>query len=93
MHTLHTGDLAYFDSFAGMIPCRVLKIASNRGAPHTAIASTAFAITIRLTFRTRFTRYGYKPNAVFIASGINVIPRACYRARSGKIRPYNVEAL
>lgn len=42
MHTLKTGILAYFDTFAGMIPCKVLQITGRPG-----IASSAQSVNMK----------------------------------------------
>lgn len=78
--TLRTGSKAYYDSFAGLLPCVVTGITGTSG-----LASTAQ----RVTFRVQQTRNGYKWGEVIEASGLHVLPRKA--ARSGKIQPYIVE--
>lgn len=35
METLRTGDLAYFDSFCGLIPCKVLRMQGISGGANS----------------------------------------------------------
>lgn len=78
--TLKTGTKAYYDSFAGLLPCVVTRITGTSG-----LASTAQ----RVTFKVMQTCNGYKYGEVIESSGLHVVPRKA--ARSGKIRPYFVE--
>lgn len=82
--TLRTGQLAYYDSFAGLIPCRVLTITGRPG-----IASTAQNVTVRLTG----ARGAYRRGETIHTTGIHAVPRGAVRQVQGnaRIRPYKVE--
>lgn len=80
MLTLKIGDLAYFDSFSGMIPCKVLGITGRSG-----IASTAQVVAFKLTA----CRGAYKAGEQLECSGLHVVPRKA--VRGNRIRAYQVE--
>lgn len=85
--TLRTGDLAYLDTFAGFIPCKVL---SNSGAS-TEVATHLSNVTVRLTAARRDWRRGDVVNNTARA----VVPRCAIRgmySREPEILPYAVEA-
>ena len=79
--SLTTGCLAYFDSFAGLVPCWIMSITGPIGAP-----STAQRVTVKFTAK----RGPYKRGEVYETSGLHVCPRGA--ARFGKhvttIRPF-----
>lgn len=62
------GDLAYFDSFAGLVPVKVLRIAED---------GTVFA---KVTAR----RDAYWPGQVVTAKPIHMVPRKHVVTRSGQ---------
>lgn len=78
---LRKGDLALFDTFSGMIPCRVLDI---KGTP--GLASTAQVVTIALTA----TRGAYKRGERVESTGLHVCPRRSVTVNQ-YIRQYTVE--
>ena len=79
--SLTTGCLAYFDSFAGLVPCWIMSIAGPLGTP-----STAQRVTVKFTAK----RGPYKRGEIHETSGLHILPRGA--ARFGKhstaIRPY-----
>ena len=79
--TLAVGNLAYFDSFAGMVPCWIMTIVGPSGVP-----STSQRITIKFTAK----RGPYKRGETLETFGLHVCPRGA--AKFGKhgttIRPY-----
>jgi hypothetical protein len=81
MHELTTGCLAYYDTFAGLVPCWIVSINGPIGTP-----STAQTVTIKLTAR----RGAYKRGEVLETNGLHVCPRGALRR--GKyhttIKPY-----
>lgn len=86
--TLKTGELAYFDSFAGPVPCKVVSIASSRVAdfrPGSWQDVKAVCTADRGTYRKGETLQG---------QGLHFFPRKALRKRSGQFRiwPYRVEA-
>ena len=81
MNTLRTGDLAYYDSFTGLIPCKVLSIHGSSG-----VASTAQRVEVRLTAK----RGGYDIGERVTTAGLHVVPRNSAN-RSRRIPPYLVE--
>ncbi len=56
---LAEGDLAYLDSFAGLVPCKVIKVDSPR---HAQVQVTA-------------ARPGYRPGDVIKGTVNNIVPR------------------
>lgn len=85
MATLKTGCLAYLDSFAGLVPCKVESIKRQAdGLIHT----------VQATVRFTATRGAYKRGDVHTSSCLWVFPRdAVYRQRSmsgARVRPYDV---
>lgn len=91
MLELKTGDLAYFDSFLGAIPCRVERIEGTSG-----LASTAQKVTIKLTAsRSRCSDSSiYRVGEVIESNGLHVFPRDAHRKSKygNRIRPYQVIA-
>jgi hypothetical protein len=81
MLTLTVGCLAYFDSFAGLVPCWIVSIDGPAGTP-----STSQRVTVRFTAK----RGPYRRGEAYETSGLHVCPRGA--ARFGKhcttIRPY-----
>jgi len=71
--SLTTGCLAYFDSFAGLVPCWITSITGPTGTP-----STAQRVTVKFTAK----RGPYKRGEILETSGLHVCPRSA--ARFGK---------
>lgn len=83
--TLKTGSLAFYDSFGGLIPCRVLSITGKTGLP-----STAQQVVLETTTEHKL----YKKGERIECSGIRAVPRkSIYTGSCGiyRIRPYTVE--
>lgn len=83
--TLKSGDLAYYDSFAGLITVRVVSIAGESGS-----AGTAQRIKVRFTCKTGLYGFG----ETLETYGMHVVPRKAVRRYSGKrarIMNYRVE--
>jgi hypothetical protein len=78
---LTIGCLAYFDSFAGLVPCWIMSITGPPGTP-----STEQRVTVKFTAK----RGPYKRGEIYETSGLHVCPRGA--ARFGKhvtkILPY-----
>ena len=84
METLKVGDLAYWDSFAGLVPCKVMSIEGTSG-----IASTAQRVEFTLTA----ARKPYKRGELQEASALHVVPRKSVRGQyRNRIAPYFVQA-
>ena len=83
MQTLTIGSKAYFDSFNGLIPCRVTDIRGLNG-----LASTGQTVTVELTA----SRSAYRRGEILTTSGLQIVPRDAVRIRSGikRIAPYHV---
>lgn len=78
--TLKSGQLAYLDSFAGAIPCKVLSITGTSGR-----AGSDQTATVRLTAG----RGAYKRGEVLTYWGMYVIPRQCLRGN--RVLGFDVE--
>jgi hypothetical protein len=76
-HTLKTGCRAFLDSFAGLIPVKVLSVTSDR----------------RVTFEVTETIGAYKKGDRDWSSTMRVVPTGAIHRReySTTIRPYNVQ--
>ena len=83
--TLRKGDKAFYDSFLGLVPCKVDCIAGRSG-----IASASQIVTVTVT-----ANHGaYKRGETVVTSGLHVVPRNAVqrRAYSTTILPYGIEA-
>lgn len=80
MAMLKSGILAYFDTFNGLIPCRVLSVTKAKEWPEIAIQLTA-------------SRGAYKRGEKLVCPPYWVVPRDAVRVRSGNYRilPYDVQ--
>lgn len=81
MLTLKTGDLAFYDTFAGMIPCKVIGI-TGRSGPAGSNQTVRFQITAK--------RGAYKRGEILERWGLHVCPRGAVHGQ--RIRFYCVEA-
>jgi hypothetical protein len=81
---LRVGDLAYYDALSAVIPCRVLSIRGESGAPSSASSAR---------IKTTAVRNGWPIGTEFDSWTLHVIPRAAYfRRRYGaRIGYYTVE--
>lgn len=79
--TLRVGDLAFFDTFSGMVPCKVTGIAGRSGP-----ASSAQIVRFTLTGK----RGAYRKGEKLESSGLHVVPRGAVKA-NGWLRSYQVE--
>lgn len=82
--TLKTGRKAYFDTFAGMIPCTVLSISGSSGP-----ASSSQTVQIKVTK----TIQAYREGEIIKSSALHICPVKAfyYRNGVGRIKPYQVE--
>jgi hypothetical protein len=91
--TLRSGDLAFYDSFAGLIPCKVLRIIGRTSETATSEAETATSeadVTVRLTA----TRGAYRKGETLSGWSLHIVPRAAVFTSRGqhRIGPYRVQA-
>lgn len=84
MITLTTGMVARFDTFAGLVPVRVLSITGTSGP-----CGSAQDVTFRVTRNGR----GYRAGETFTRWALHVIPVRAVRRRRYQttIRAYRVE--
>jgi hypothetical protein len=83
--TLKTGMLAYFDSFTGLIPCKVVSITGKSG-----ISASSQTVTLQTTAK----RSVYDSGETIVTSGLRAVPRDAVRHSrfsGARIRPYAVE--
>lgn len=79
MATLTVGCKAYFDTFAGLIPCKVTAI--KRDVLELSCATIdGIAVTARLTAN----RGAYKRGELVTASNRYIVPRTAVYVRSGQ---------
>lgn len=81
MNVLRTGDLAYFDTFSGLIPCKVLGITGASGR-----ASSSQTVRFKLTA----SRGAYRRGEYLESDGLHVIPRKS--VHGNRISCYLVES-
>jgi hypothetical protein len=84
METLKTGMLAYYDTFAGLIPCKVTKVFKDSGDCGTVV---------KAEFILTSDRQAYKKGEVLTDLAFHVIPRKAIRKTrySSLIMPYEYE--
>lgn len=84
------GELAYLDSFDGLIPCKVLKITKESGQYSSNSPSI---INTRVQVKITANAGGYDKGEIVEYSAIAIIPRNCVRVYNGqyKIGFYNWE--
>ena len=75
METLKAGDYCYFESFAGLIPCRIVSIIGIPGP-----ASSAQRIIAKAT-GNRHERFGYRLGDTIEAFAFHFIPKSSIRRR------------
>jgi len=85
--TLRTGDLAYYDTFTALVPCRIQSI---HGFSGSGTPSTNQIIRVRLTA----SRGAYRRGETFETNGLHAIPRGAVYTSGGRfrIRAYQVVA-
>jgi hypothetical protein len=85
MATLRVGDVAKFDAFGGLLPCKVLSLSGS--APY---ATSAVKARIRITRDIR----GYKRGAEIDTSSLHVVPLGAIHRRKYcfTIGHYSIEA-
>jgi hypothetical protein len=74
---LKTGNLAYLDTFAGLIPCKVLAIDGPSGP---------VSLTQRVAVRITSPRRGYAKGDIVIESALHVVPRPAVHFRNDNAR-------
>ena len=84
MATLKANEAAYYDSFVGLVPCKVLSITGESGQ-----ASSKQEVTFRVTASLG----PYKRGEILSRDALSVVPRATVRWRKHGvvILPYSVE--
>ena len=81
---LRVGDLAYYDSTIGMIPCKVISL---RGSSGPASSESSALV------KTTAARNGWPRGTEFDTWTLHVVPRAAYfpRRHGARIGYYTVE--
>lgn len=77
MPTLAVGCAARYDTFSGLIPCKVLKIERREGFEKEWRPCTAQTVTIKITR----TVAAYEKGEIIETTGLNVIPPRAIRRR------------
>jgi hypothetical protein len=94
MATLTSGSLAYYDSFAGLVPCKIesIKIPRDmkRNSDGTVNADTQTLVYATLTASRRPYQTGERVHG----SSLRFVPRDAVHVSSGQyqIWPYTVQA-
>lgn len=63
--------LAYYDTFSGLLPCKVISFQNNHNLPGDYPANSDCLVTVKLTAN----RAAYKRGEVFETSMLHIIPR------------------
>ncbi len=80
-HIYKPGTLAFIDSFAGLVPCKVVAVA--KGGPFPGwLAAGESAVTIKPTV----SRGGYRKGETIQQTAAQVVPRSQVVTRSGKFK-------
>lgn len=75
---LAQGALAYYDSFNGLIPCRVLSVRHTANATRGIHCENLGEVSVQ--FLVTANRPGYKLGEVLESNGMHIVPRgAIYR--------------
>ncbi len=88
---LTTGSLAYFDSFGGMVPCKVTSITGPSGLPSSAQQVT---LTVTASQAKCCGRSPYKRGDTIETNGLHALPRDAHHHGTcgiGYIKAYLVE--
>lgn len=76
------GDLACFDSFSGLIPCKVIAVQdSNKANPEFAGRTLGCEVTAVLTA----PRKAYRKGETIKGTALNIIPRPFIRRRNHSV--------
>jgi hypothetical protein len=67
----YINELAYFDSFSGMIPCKVIAIENDQTFDYNKGIPTSDKITIKLTGNCK----AYKRGETIVSNSIHIVPR------------------
>lgn len=76
--TIGTGDLAYLDTFSGLIPCKILSVTDRRNYYGTVETD----VTVKVTA----DRKAYRKGETVTSDPRHVVPRANVHRRSGNLR-------
>jgi hypothetical protein len=94
METLKTGVLAYFDSFAGLVPVKVLSVTASKEKPLFNLGIGSARISTQVSARVTADLGVYRKGEVINSNSVHIVPRGAVllTAFSSRIAPYNVEA-
>lgn len=86
-NTLKAGIAAYFDTFSGLVPCKVLRVRSTSRMPLHPIPTYEAEIEITKTVGP------YKQGETLTWSARDVVPKGAIKHTqfSSRILPYNIE--
>ena len=95
MSILKTGVLAYLDTFAGLVPVKVVSVRApepTKGMGFDLVSGEARA-SIRVGFKVTADHGGYKKGEQLEDNSLNVVPQESIQksAYSSYITPYGVE--
>jgi hypothetical protein len=95
MEQLSVGKSAYFDSFTGLIPVKVLEIRRGVGYTTHGIARPPTLVEVDVDFVVTRASRGYERGEVLTANGLHVVPRKALRRRKNSVTilPYSVAAM
>jgi hypothetical protein len=72
-HTVN--ELAYYDTFSGMIPCKVIAIDTDKSFDYDKGIPTSDKITVKLTANCQ----AYKRGEIITDNSMHIIPRESVR--------------
>lgn len=75
INVFQVGDLAYYDSFSGLIPCKVLAVNDAMAGKELAGFSSFCRVSVRLTAK----RGAWEKGEVVESDALKVVPRTHIR--------------
>lgn len=79
MREITVGDIAYLDSFSGLVPCKITEVRDCAGGWPGSKVDTGERVTVKITG----ARPGYHVGDVVAVQANHVIPPSCVRRRGG----------
>lgn len=94
MQTLKTGCLAFFDTFSGLVPVKVMSVTAPEKPPAFDLGHGNARVSILVTAKVTADQGPYKKGEVIENDSVHIVPRgAIIRGKfSSAIGVYNVEA-
>lgn len=79
METLKSGGLAYFDSFAGLVPVKVLSVTAPETMPSFDLGHGNARTSIKVRAKVTEDFDVYKKGEIFDSDSLFIVPRGALR--------------